>query len=154
MKLNVQRKTGYSVIYAFVILGTVIVVSAAMTSFFGGNVEQTVLAQQDPFLSRRIDQIEQRFYMIESRLNRIEQQSTPTLAAPRIPNNSDTELPFLRSQIDSLRTRLGEAECALLRLDERTLTPAARQARRRAADAGTDRCRLDPTAPLQLSARP
>ena len=113
-----------------------------------------VLAQSDQFLSRRVDQVEQRFYSLESRLGRLEQQQTRPAVSPPVFTTNETEVRLLRSQVDSLRTRLGEAECALLKLDERTLTPAARQARGRSREPGTDVCRQDPNSPIKLSARP
>ena len=113
-----------------------------------------VQAQTDQFLSRRVDQVEQRFYSLESRIGRLEQQQTRPAISPPIFNNNETELSLLRSQVESLRVRVGEAECALLKLDERTLTPAARQVRARARSAGTDICRQDAASPIKLSSRP
>jgi hypothetical protein len=114
----------------------------------------SVAAQSDQFLSRRVDQVEQRFYSIESRISRIEQQQTRPAITPPIFSSNELEISLLRSQVESLRLRVGEAECALLKLDERTLTAAARQVRSRARAAGTDVCRQDPGSPVQLSSRP
>jgi hypothetical protein len=113
-----------------------------------------VHAQSDQFLSRRVDQIEQRFYSLESRIGRIEQQQSRPAVTPPVFTTNETELSLLRSQVESLRMRVGEAECALLKLDERTLTPAARQSRAKARAAGTDVCRQDADASIKLSARP
>ncbi|MGE3466112.1 MAG: hypothetical protein AB7J13_04200, partial [Pyrinomonadaceae bacterium] len=66
--------------------------------------------------------------------------------------NSDNDVRSLQLEVNALRTRLGEAECALLRLDERTLNPAARTARRNSGAASA--CREGFAAPVQLSARP
>ena len=133
-------------------------VGAAIVMYLGlmvlDRIVPSALAQSDQFLSRRVDQVEQRFYSIESRIGRIEQQQTRPAISPPIFNNSENDLSLLRSQVESLRLRVGEAECALLKLDERTLTPAARQVRARAAAAGTDVCRQDPGSPVRLSARP
>ncbi len=125
-----------------------IVLYSGVAGLFGERV-QTVSAQSDIFLSRRIDQVEQRFYQIESRLNRIEMESRTAVSSPRLPDTRDNEIALLRSQVDSLRTRIGEAECGLLKLDERTL-PAAQ---RRGA-AGSDPCRQNWGAPVRLSVRP
>ncbi len=125
-----------------------IVFYGGVSGLFGERV-QTVSAQSDVFLSRRIDQIEQRFYQIESRLNRIEMESRTAVSTPRLPDTRDNEIALLRSQVDSLRTRIGEAECGLLKLDERTL-PAAQ---RRGA-AGTDPCRQNWGTSVRLSVRP
>lgn len=136
------------------IVGVTVCIYSGGLAIFGERAVPTAYAQQDPFLSRRIDQMEQRFYSIENRLNRIEQDSMRTTITPRIINNNDTEIQFLRTQVDSLRLRLGETECGLLRIDERTLTPAARLARSKAGARESDKCRLDIGAPIQLSARP
>ena len=133
-------------------------IGASMLVYAGlGVIERIIpvaLAQSDQFLSRRVDQVEQRFYSLESRIGRIEQQQTRPAVTQPIFSSNETEISMLRSQVDSLRLRVGEAECALLKLDERTLTPAARQARSRAIAAGTEVCRQNPGSPIQLSARP
>lgn len=130
------------------VAGTVVLVYAAFANLAGSGV-QRVEAQSDIYLSRRIDLVEQRFYTLESRMNRIEMESRqPSLAAPR-PTSSEIELQTLRSQIDSLRTRLGEAECGLLKLDERTLTAAQR---RTTSDA--EPCRRNWGERILLSVRP
>lgn len=130
------------------------VVLAAIVLFNGisgllGKETQSVSAQSDIFLSRRIDQIEQRFYQIESRINRIELESRTAVSTPRMTDNKDTEIALLRSQSDSLRTRVGEIECSLLRLDERTLPAAQRR-----GSTGNDPCRQDWGVPVRLSVRP
>lgn len=112
-------------------------------------------AQDVTFLDRRISLLEQRFYAIESSINRLEQQvalsgrsSTGSTSA------RDPEVSLLRGEIEILQRRLVEVECGLLRLDERTLAPAIRQARERADTGNADPCRLKADAPLRLSTRP
>lgn len=135
--------------------GTAVLIYSGLLAIFGERAVPTVFAQQqDPFLSRRIDGLEQRFYSIESRLNRIEQQSRPVGIAPRITDTSEAAIQFLRSQLDSMRLRVGEVECGLLRVDERTLTAAARAARNKLGSRDSDKCRVDTGTPIQLSARP
>lgn len=116
-----------------------------------------VSAQIDPLLERRVSQMEQRFYSIESRISRLKQNSRfPSAAAtlPPQPGGNDIETRLLRSEVETLRLRVGEAECGLLKLDERTLTEAARRTRLKSAAGKIEPCRADPAAPLQLSARP
>jgi hypothetical protein len=120
-----------------------------------------VSAQSDVMLERRLSQVEQRFYYIESRLNQIENQSRyPGIISGASSTNPvqlgqlRTDLDTLRTQIDSLRSRVGEVECGLLKLDERTLSQAAREARRRSAPNATEPCRTDAASPLKLSVRP
>jgi hypothetical protein len=120
----------------------------------------TAYAQSDAMVNSRISQIEQRFYYLESRLDRLETSSrypgtlsgSSTMSQVQI-SQMRTDLDSMRAEIDSLRTRVGEVECGLLKVDERTLTPAARQ-RRRSAQGQTEPCRANPDGPITLSARP
>lgn len=141
-------------------------VMAALVGWRWSHIADTDLtapveAQTDMMLERRIAQVEQRFYYIETRLNQLENQSRypgvlPGATSPTSTqlNQLMTEIETLRVQIDSLRSRVGEVECGLLKVDERTLTPAARQARQRSASGSAEPCRADPSAPVRLSVRP
>jgi hypothetical protein len=150
MKFNDKQKAFQFLLYVLAILGVAAIIYNGILS----KSAATAFAQTDPFLSQRLNQIESRFSSLESRLNRLEQQSRlPTITQPATRNN-DTEINLLRSETATLSLRLAEAECALARLDERTLTNAARQARRKSSAAPNDRCRLNADAPVQLSARP
>ena len=128
--------------------------------FPGKNLTTTVYAQQEAMLDRRISQVEQRFYYLETRLDRLETASrypgtlpgSSTISQVQI-SQMRTDLDSVRAEIDSLRTRVGEVECGLLKVDERTLTPAARQ-RRRSLQGQTEPCRANPDGPITLSARP
>lgn len=115
------------------------------------HANSAVEAQDLTGLERRISLLEQRFYTVETSINRLEQQ---TRLAPGTTSSTErtVEINLLRSEIETLQRRLAEAECGLLKLDERTLTPAAREARRRTAN--TDPCRLSPDSPVKLSTRP
>lgn len=122
---------------------------------------QPVSAQTDVMLERRLSQVEQRFYYIESRLNQIENQSRYPGIVPGASSTNPiqlgqlrTEMDTLRTQLDSLRSRVGEVECGLLKLDERTLSQAAREARRRSSAGAAEPCRTDTASPLKLSVRP
>ena len=98
-------------------------------------------------LETRINQLEQRFYGIETSLRTLEQQSR--LATTRGGGVSAQDLALLQSQIQALQLRLAEDECGLARLDERTLSPAMRNARRQSAGR-TDPCRSNVESPLRL----
>lgn len=115
----------------------------------------TAGAQDVAGLDRRISALEQRFYAIESSLNRLEQQMalSQRMATPPA-STRDLEINLLRGEIEALERRLREIECGLVKLDERTTTPAAREARKRAGAISTDPCRLNAEAPLRLSTRP
>ena len=98
-------------------------------------------------LEQRINQLEQRLYSIESSLRNVEQQSR--LAGGSSRGLSQEELTRLYSQFQTLQVRLTEYECALAKLDERTLSPAMREARRKSG-ASADRCRVNAETPLRL----
>lgn len=102
---------------------------------------------QDPAsLDRRISMIEQRFFQLESRLNRLEQVVVAQRSA-QVPSGRDQEVELMRQEIEGLKLRLNEIECGLVKLDERT-TPA------NARKANDDQCRLNPSSPVRLSTRP
>lgn len=149
-----ERQTGRPLLlHIITVIGIGLGIYGGLAAVFGERAVPTVMAQQDPYLSRRIDSLEQRFYGIESRLNRIEQQSRPTTVTPQILNNNDTEIQFLRTQVDGIRTRIGEVECGLLRVDERTLTAAGRATRVAGGPKESDKCRAGSGSAVQLSAR-
>ena len=105
----------------------------------------------------RLTQLEQRIYAIESSVRGLEQQSRLAGAgagAGRATTTRDTEVSLLRTELETMRRRLAEVECGLAKVDERTLTPLARAARRQSESAADDPCRINPDAPLRLSSRP
>jgi hypothetical protein len=119
-------------------------------AFGGADLPKASAQIADAYLSRRVDQVEQRFYQLESRLNRLESESMrSSVSAVPAHSQNDIEMQYLRTQTEGLRSRVGELECGVLRLDERTL-PATR----RMAKKSTEPCRKDPEAVVQLSARP
>lgn len=97
-------------------------------------------------LEQRINQLEQRFYSIESSLRNLE-QSRLTGSSQRGVSAEDVDR--LRAEVQTLQLRLQEDECALARLDERTLSPAMR----RRPGGRTDPCRTNFDAPLRLPNR-
>jgi predicted RNase H-like nuclease (RuvC/YqgF family) len=111
--------------------------------------------QDVTYLERRISLLEQRFYSVESSINRLEQQvALSGRAAAPSTSTRDQETSLLRAEVEALQRRFIEVECGLARLDERTLAPALREARKRPDTSLTDPCRLDADAPLRLSTRP
>jgi len=109
------------------------------------------LPQQDVIrLETRVNQLEQRLYSIDSSLRRLEQQSRAGSATSG--GVSQQELELLRSQIQTLQLRIVEHECALAKLDERTLSPTMRDARRKSG-VRTDPCRANTDVPLRLPDR-
>jgi uncharacterized coiled-coil protein SlyX len=147
---------------------TAIALLVGFATLFGGrssvtdsDVTTTAHAQTDFALQRRVDMIEQRFYMMESRLNSLEQQSryqSSTSPSSSVRTDSElsslrTQLELMRAQMDTLNRRLADVECGLLKVDERTLTQAARDMRRRGREDENEPCRLNPSTAIRLSSR-
>ena len=103
------------------------------------------ISQQDVIrLESRFSQLETRLNFIDNRLRGIEQQSR--LSDSR--GVSQTDWALLRSEFQALQQRVAEHECALAKLDERTLTPNARARRR--PESGSDPCRANLDTPIRL----
>jgi hypothetical protein len=136
-------------------LSTLALLAAVAYGWGGGGPAAAAgpAAQDVSRVEMRVNLLEQRFRSVEMSLIRLEQQSRLPAMTPGA-NARDAEAALLRTEVEALRRRLAEAECGLLRLDERTLTPAAREARREAGVGETEPCRLTPAAPLRLSTRP
>lgn len=108
--------------------------------------------QQDVIrLDARVSQLEQRLYTIESSLRNLEQQSRIAGVSGRGGVTQD-DIVLLRTELQNLQVRLIEDECGLAKLDERTLSPAARDARRKGA-VGNDPCRMNFELPVRLRDR-
>lgn len=123
-------------------------------SVYRGKTPSIADPQEVTILERRISQLEQRFYTVEAMVNRLDQQTRLTPSTPPATSGRDLELNLLSNQVELLQRRLAEIECGLARLDERTISPAARDARKRAGVVSTDPCRLNPETPLRLSTHP
>lgn len=122
-------------------LGLITISSAART-------EAGPAPQQDVIrLEQRINQLEQRLFSIDNNLRNIEQQTRLGSAAGRGVNAEDVAR--LRLELNALQQRVGEHECALAKLDERTLSASMRASRRRSAGAN-DSCRQNVDAPVQF----
>jgi hypothetical protein len=137
---------------AFVLLVVAVVALGAKSAARAGEPSPVAAAQDVIGLERRLSMLEQRFSTVELSINRLEQQSRLAGINPGPgANRNDAELLVLRSEVEALRRRLAEDECGLIRVDERTLTQAAREARRKSG--ADDPCRLDADAALRLSSR-
>lgn len=118
---------------------------------FAARSEAGPARQQDVIrLDARVSQLEQRLYTIESSLRNLEQQSRMGMTGRGAAVTPD-DIVLLRTEIQNLQVRVMEDECALAKLDERTLSPAAREARRKAV--GNDPCRLNFELPLRPPSR-
>jgi hypothetical protein len=108
--------------------------------------------QQDVIrLDARVSQLEQRLYTIENSVRTLEQQTRLSGLGGRGAAVTPDDIVLLRNEIQNLQVRVMEDECGLAKLDERTLTPAAREARRKAV--GNDPCRLNVELPLRPPSR-
>jgi len=101
-------------------------------------------------LESRINQLEQRLYTIETNVRTLEQQSRAGMVTSR--SVAPEDLAALRAELETLELRLADDECGIAKLDERTLTPAARTARARSG-ARTEPCRLNSDTPVRLPER-
>jgi hypothetical protein len=125
----------------------------AMTGVPGTELPATVEAAdavQDPTtLDRRISMLEQKFFIVESSMRRLEQQVTqrPT----PLGDQQRTDTAILRAEIERLKAHIQTIECGVAKLDERTLPPKLRQS---GDSAYKDPCRLNPETPLRLPSRP
>ncbi len=145
-----------------IILCVAICVTAGASLGKSSSASNVATGAQDVVnLDRRISSLEQRLYSIESNLNRLEQQfrlsQRATTTTPA--SGDELELSLLRGEIETLRHRLSEIECVLVKLDERTIARVAGAARQRRAGAvssssTTDPCHLNADAPLRFSTRP
>jgi len=131
---------------AVAILAAVIVAGLAR----GGDASAT---QDVSGLDRRISMLEQRFYSLESSMNRLQQVVTSQRSAGSSSSDlRDRELDQLQQEVQRLQLRLNEVECGLVKLDERTTTAGA--VRRSGEARPADPCRQNPGSPLRLPSRP
>jgi chromosome segregation ATPase len=124
-------------------LGFLTVSSAARTEF-GPAPQQDVIR-----LETRVNQLEQRLYSLDGNVRNLEQQLRLVGSTGRSAGAEDAAR--LRFELQALQQRVAEHECALAKLDERTLSPAMRAARRKSGPGANDPCRLNVDTPVQLS---
>lgn len=100
-------------------------------------------------LDRRLSQVEQKLYTMDTMINQLQRQ---IMASSRTqPNTSATtqaiENEQLSLQVQQLRSRIGEIECAVVKLDQRTLPRSEKTTEPK------DACRRDANTPVRLSQR-
>jgi hypothetical protein len=142
--LNQRRRAALLVVGAGLALLVVYKISAARNEY------EPMTTQDAIRLEQRINQLEQRLYTMETSLRTIEQQSRIGAVSSR--NVTPEEFAAMRVELQTLGLRLADDECAIAKLDERTLTPAARSARIRSG-ARTEPCRLSADTPVRLPER-
>ncbi len=131
---------------AVVILVAVVVI--AMSRGASGAATQDISG-----LDRRISMMEQRFYMLETSMNRLQQYVTAQRSTGSSSSDvRDRDVELLQAEVQRLQLRLNEVECGLLKLDERTA--ASVRARRSGEAQPADPCRQNPGLPLRLPSRP
>ena len=133
-------------------LAIVILIGIVLINSGRGVAGNEAAATQDPAgLDRRISMLEQRFYSLESSINRLQQFVASQRSTDSAPATNDREIRLLSQELQRLHLRMTEIECGLVKLDERTITASAR---RSGEQRSTDPCRSSPNTPLRLSARP
>jgi len=135
--------------FCFAVAGLIAIAIIIMHANNTSSANGAVPAQDVLSLDRRISTLEQRLYMLESNITRLQQEVQYVQRQPATSTSSgrDPEVDRLRLELNLWQSRISEIECALVKLDERTLPAAARPARSKM----TDPCRLQPNTPLQLS---
>lgn len=126
-------------------IGVLVVMSVIRISSVAGSAGPE--PQQDVIrLESRLTQLEQRLYAIETSVRTLEQQSRLANVSSRAVSAED--LLRLQADIQTLQRRIIDDECSLAKLDERTLTIAMRDARRKSGI--SDPCRNNYESPLRL----
>ena len=138
--MNISRQSNLVLVLVLcVVVGTVANVSRGKSS---------AETQDVGSLDRRISLLEQRFYQVESSINRLQTYVASQRPPASQPSTSDRDVILIRDEVQRLTLRLTEVECGLLKLDERTAT------RRNNTQKSNDQCRMNVDTPLRLSARP
>jgi peptidoglycan hydrolase CwlO-like protein len=125
-------------------LGLLTVVSAARTEVSPEPLQDVIR------LETRINQLETRLYSLDSNLRNLDQQVRLAISSGRSSTGGE-DVTRLRLELQALQQRLEEHECALSKLDERTLGTAMRAARRKSGPGSNDPCRLNVETPVQFS---
>ena len=112
------------------------------------NVGSADAVQDVTSLDRRISLLEQRFYSLDSSMNRLQQLVASQRSTAPASDSRDREINQIIEEIQRMQLRLVELQCGLVKLDERTAT------RRSGEPKSTDPCRANPDSPLRLSSRP
>jgi peptidoglycan hydrolase CwlO-like protein len=126
-----------------IVLCTIIGLILNSTAFL--SLGHSAGAQDVRGLENRMTMLEQRLYSIQTSINRLEQTALSQRSTGTRETVRDHEINVLNQEILKLKLRVDEAQCGLLKLDERT---------RRGDRSTTDPCRLNPNSPLQLRERP
>ena len=117
-------------------------------------VLRIALANRDAPLSEQdVIRLESRFSQLETRLNFIENRVRSMEQQSRVSDSrgvSQADWAVLRSEFQALQQRVTEQECALAKLDERTLAPNMRTRRR--SESGSEPCRANADVPIRLPA--
>jgi hypothetical protein len=127
-------------VLSVVVIGLgVLTISSAARDNAGPSPQQDFIR-----LEQRMNQLEQRVFSMDTTLRNIEQQSRLAGASRR--GVAEEDVAQVRSELLALQQRVADHECALAKLDERTLTPAMRTRRK----SGNDPCRVNSENPVQL----
>jgi hypothetical protein len=134
--------------WVLMVIGGVAAVSISHIASIARANNETSQQQDVLRLESRITQLEQRLFVIENSVRTVEQQSRTGNVSSR--TVSQEEFNVVRSELQALERRLGDDECGIAKLDERTLSPQRRQARRSAGTGSGEQCRQNSDVPLRL----
>jgi hypothetical protein len=142
-----QKQEGFMSVQKTFQLVAIVILAAVVVIVLGRGVSGA--ETQDPAsLDRRISMLEQRFYTLESSMNRLQQVITSQRSTGSSSSVSAQEVDQLQAEVQRLQLRLNEVECGLLKIDERTVNRRSGEAR------PADPCRQNPATPLRLPSRP
>src|SRR5262249_45405975 len=100
-------------------------------------------------VDRRVSTLEQRMYTIDSHINQLQQQVMMINRTPAPPAGASGDVGQLRVELDLLRNRINQIECAIAKLDERTLQPGKPK-----RSVVKDPCRQDSQTPIEMPGHP
>ena len=123
------------------LVAVTIILSVAILIVASANANNSVQSPEIRTLETRVQMLEQRLYSIEASVNRLQ---LPSRTSP----TTDSEMLLIRQEIQNLNLRLADAECGVVKLDQRTT-----QARPNTTKP-TDPCRLNPAQSIELRSRP
>jgi hypothetical protein len=101
-------------------------------------------------VDRRVSTLEQRIFTIDSNINQLQQQLIMMSRTQAQQSGSGAEVQQLRLELDLLRGHINQIECAIAKLDERTLGSGKPKSRTGVKDP----CRLDPQTPIEMQGHP
>ena len=100
-------------------------------------------------VDRRVSTLEQRIFTIESNIGQLQQQINMIGRSSTPSSGATADVQQVRLELDLLRSQIGLIQCAIAKLDERTL-----QSGKPKRNSVKDPCRLDLQTPIEQPSHP